>query len=45
MPNFDIFLPEWLARWNKEIFGSLFVVGVLLTVGRWLAWLGWAPYR
>lgn len=44
-PNFDIFLPEWLARWNKEIFGSLFVVGVLLTVGRWLAWLGWAPYR
>jgi len=23
--NFDIFLPEWLARWNKAIFGKLFV--------------------
>ena len=20
-PNFDIYLPEWLARYNKEIFG------------------------
>lgn len=36
-PNFDIYLPEWLARWNKEIFGSLFLAGVALTLGRWLA--------
>lgn len=39
-PNFDIYLPEWLARWNKELFGSLFVIGLLLTLGRWLHWLG-----
>ncbi|MBL8910722.1 MAG: hypothetical protein JNM17_08480 [Archangium sp.] len=26
-PAFDIFLPEWLAKWNKVIFGALFVAG------------------
>jgi hypothetical protein len=30
--NFDIYLPEWLARHNKTIFGTLYVAGVLLTV-------------
>ena len=35
-PNFDIYLPEWLARYNKEIFGSLFGAGILLTVFLWL---------
>ena len=25
--NFDIYLPLWLARYNKLIFGPLFVVG------------------
>jgi hypothetical protein len=30
--NFDIYLPEWLARWNKEIFGVLFGAGVLLAI-------------
>jgi hypothetical protein len=35
--NFDIYLPLWLARYNKEIFGSLYVAGILWTV---LAWLG-----
>jgi hypothetical protein len=34
-PNFDIFLPEWLARYNKEIFGSLFAIGLLGLLGRW----------
>jgi hypothetical protein len=33
--NFDIYLPVWLARWNKEIFGTLFVLGMLLTAIRW----------
>jgi hypothetical protein len=33
--NFDIYLPEWLARYNKEIFGSLFGAGILLTVILW----------
>jgi len=31
---FDIYLPEWLARWNKVLFGALFVTGVLFTL--WL---------
>lgn len=32
--NFDIYLPEWLARHNKTIFGALLVVGLLLLVLR-----------
>lgn len=28
--NFDIYLPEWLARNNKSIFGGLFVGGIVL---------------
>ncbi len=27
--NFDIFLPLWLARWNKQIFGTLFAAAEL----------------
>ena len=38
-PNFDIYLPEWLARYNKEVFGSLFLAGVLVAVARWRGWL------
>jgi hypothetical protein len=38
--NFDIFLPEWLARYNKEIFGTLFVFGLLFALARWMGWLG-----
>lgn len=34
--NFDIYLPLWLARYNKQIFGTLFVAGVLLALFRWL---------
>lgn len=37
--NFDIYLPEWLARYNKEIFGSLFAGGLLLIAARWRGWL------
>lgn len=37
--NFDIYLPLWLARYNKPIFGSLFVAGLLFTLARWLGWL------
>ena len=33
--NFDIYLPEWLARHNKMIFGTLFVAGILFTIARW----------
>jgi|GEM_PF-175093 len=34
--NFDIFLPEWLARHNKTIFGTLFVVNELIVLWFWL---------
>ena len=32
----DIFLPTWLAIRNKTIFGTLFVIGILLVVVRLL---------
>ena len=28
--NFDIFLPEWLARYNQLIFSVLYVIGLVL---------------
>lgn len=34
--NFDIYLPLWLARYNKQIFGPLYVVGALAAVLHWL---------
>jgi hypothetical protein len=33
--NFDIYLPLWLARHNKAIFGTLFALGELFAVCRW----------
>ncbi|KIZ47332.1 MULTISPECIES: hypothetical protein [Rhodopseudomonas] len=35
--NFDIFLPRWLARHNKLIFGSLFGASQLLLLGALMA--------
>ena len=29
-PNFDIYLPIWLAKYNKWIFGILFALGILV---------------
>jgi hypothetical protein len=37
--NFDIYLPLWLARYNKQIFGSLFFAGLLFTLARWQGWI------
>lgn len=34
--NFDIYLPLRLARYNKEIFGSLYVAGIVYTLFVWL---------
>jgi hypothetical protein len=34
--SFDIYLPLWLARRNKTIFGTLFAVGEFFVLGRWL---------
>ena len=33
--NFDIYLPNWLAKHNKLIFGALYVAGVLFAIVRW----------
>ena len=35
--NFDIYLPNWLARHNKVIFGVLFVAGELVVLGYWVS--------
>lgn len=34
--NFDIYLPNWLARNNKAIFGTLFAVNELIVLWRWM---------
>jgi hypothetical protein len=33
--NFDIYLPLWLACYNKHIFGFLFIIGEGIVVWRW----------
>ena len=35
--NFDIYLPLWLARHNKRIFGTLFCLAMVFAYARW-AW-------
>lgn len=32
--GFDIYLPRWLAHYNKMIFGTIFIIGLLLVVYR-----------
>lgn len=36
--NFDIYLPEWLARLNKHVFGGLYVAGIVYALARWRGW-------
>lgn len=33
--NFDIYLPLWLARRNKTIFGTIFALGELYLLWQW----------
>ncbi len=33
--NFDIYLPEWLARYNKLIFGTSFGAGCAFALIQW----------
>lgn len=33
--NFDIYLPQFLARHNKVIFGILYVLAIIYTLMRW----------
>jgi hypothetical protein len=35
--NFDIYLPLWMARYNKQVFGSLFVAGIVFTLWRYVS--------
>lgn len=32
--NFDIYLPEWIARNNKRIFGALYLAGLAFALAR-----------
>ena len=32
--NFDIFLPNWIAKHNKLIFTSIFIVGLMIVLVR-----------
>lgn len=41
--NFDIYLPEWLARHNKVIFGVLYVVGLAYLAVTWFVHGGNPP--
>ena len=34
--NFDIYLPLWLARHNKTIFGTLFAISEVFVLALWL---------
>jgi hypothetical protein len=34
-PNFDIYLPCWLAQHNKSIFGGIFIAGEFTWLWRW----------
>jgi hypothetical protein len=35
--NFDIYLPLWVARHNKLIFGILFMAGEIVVLQRWFS--------
>ena len=39
--NFDIYLPNWLAKHNKLIFGTLFIVNE--TIVLWIRYVGNMP--
>ena len=34
--NFDIYLPEWLAKHNKVVFGAIYLVGVATAGVDWV---------
>lgn len=34
--NFDIYLPEWLAKYNKQIYTGIMVIILMLTIYRLL---------
>ena len=34
-PDFDIYMPVWLARHNKTVFGTIFLVNELVLLAMW----------
>lgn len=38
--NFDIYLPNWLVKHSKIIFGGVFVVGIILLFANWVLAIG-----
>lgn len=32
--NFDIYLPNWLAKYNKQIFTTVFAIGLIIVIIR-----------
>ena len=37
--NFDIYLPLWVARYNKTIFTAIFIAGLLFAFACWKGWI------
>ena len=37
--NFDIFLPHWLAKYNKIIFTTIYLAGLLIVLLRTIGWM------
>jgi hypothetical protein len=35
--NYDIYLPLWLARYNKVVFGGLYLIGLVIALYAWLS--------
>ena len=35
--NFDIYLPLWLATHNKQVFGVLYIAGLVFALIRWIS--------
>lgn len=33
--NFDIYLPRWLAKHNKLVFGGLYIAGAVYALAQW----------
>jgi hypothetical protein len=34
--NFDIYLPLWLATYNKQVFGGLYLASLVFALVRWV---------
>ena len=32
--NFDIYLPNWLAKYNKQIYSTIVVIGIVILIYR-----------